>query len=332
MSDARRRVGPASTSSGGFAARGPAVAASRSRDGTRSPRLRRAGLAIALLASGAALLAGCVVRSDEGDPTIPRVGGHEPARVEVVVLDSAERPVAAARVDIVDATTARTFGTPAAPGAMPGTFVLPPSGAEGVLLYVRAPAFAPVLARFGRESELVRRLAVQLAPAVSIRGVVVDDRGLPVEGAIVHAEPEWQPELGALRTADGEPPVVSGTRGEFDVTGLGAGRHQIGADHDDAGATGPVRLITAPAEGVVIRLARFGGVRLRLRVPPGGTIPATIASPNATYAWRDGAIEFARVPPGRWSIRLLPDGYAAVSIGADVLPGETTDLGEIPLE
>jgi hypothetical protein len=133
-----------------------------------------------------------------------------------------------------------------------------------------------------------------------IAGRVIDDKGAPIGGAVVHAKPDDDLHPAAEAESDDE--------GKFVLAGLDAGKHVLTATHEGRGRA--VLSASAGSEDVVIKL------------PPGGVIAgrvvdaagAPVAEFNVAILAKNGLRrdEVATVsvidPEGRFEIDTLPVG------------------------
>ncbi len=258
-------------------------------------------------------------------------------RLDVLVRDPEDRAVAGARVgEIADGPYnwgGHISESPVPAGPAAGTYRIDGHFPGDLSLHVVAPGLAPTIANAEIVEGDAREITVRLARAVSIRGVVLDDRGLPVEGATVQAHPQ-EGYLMVLDDPD-ERQIVTGPDGKFEIPGLAAGPHEVWASTDGDESWSEATVVGAPAEGVVVRLvhvARSGQIRFRLRVPPGGPVPAEVSYDLGAFSWRGGEFNMEHLSAGPGRLRLFPDGYAALTLDYVVAPERTTDLGEFLLD
>ena len=139
------------------------------------------------------------------------------------------------------------------------------SGVVGVdqNLYVEADGYVSVGPLLQREDE--PSMTIRLERACTIEGRVVDERGRPIEGALVHALGEGEPRAAPATSPDslgvtfGPVPPISesgngtlafaqeastGPGGDFRLTGLAPGSYAIAASHEEF----------APAESEAVQL------------------------------------------------------------------------------
>lgn len=179
-----------------------------------------------------------------------------------------------------------------------------------------------------------RRMPVRVAleRGVALDGLVVDDRGCAVAGAVVGVNRNDRV-LGAETDA----------LGAFRIAWLTAAAHDLSvtAEHHDEfrrsefvpDGHAPLRIV----------LPREGRVALRLGVRNGSAPPVDVEicgerleprdGPylNETLPWSEGTQSVAALP-GRWHFVVARKGFARVDRETDVAPGETTDLGLVELD
>lgn len=189
----------------------------------------------------------------------------------------------------------------------------------------------PQTVQLGRGQHLDVRIVVTLS---SLAGIVVDARGEPVEGATVYARSE---------AADGFGFAFSDEHGRFDLGGLPPSeRYKVTAQRDGSSVEGAV-VETARnnrALRVVVNDAAMVTGRVLLAGQP---VPyfgyAITESVTDTYGRptpvRDDAGRFTikDATPGTVAVVIVGPGFARKAIGdVHVVPGKTTDLGDIVVE
>jgi protocatechuate 3,4-dioxygenase beta subunit len=188
---------------------------------------------------------------------------------------------------------------------------------------------------------------VRMLAGVTLAGVVVDDRGTPLASVEVEAQRPFHRKYRGLEKSYGK--TVTDEEGRFRIEGLRPGTHGI-----CAAADGHARRWTCPVEApdeklrvVVPRMARITG---RLVPPEGGPPVGRVAlkrhggrrneemwgfpgggSGTTTTEWPEGRLD-TRVPDGTVRLEIRPEGYGPVRLELDLKPGETRDLGDIPLD
>ena len=143
-----------------------------------------------------------------------------------------------------------------------------------------------------------------------ISGRVVDDKGQPVEGALVVAQHD--PEPNALHPLA---QATSDEHGAFTIAGVDAGQHTVEAKQRDR-ASDVRKGVAAGASDVVLTLAKGGVVSGRVVDGKGKPVPAfTVIATRATSALEqtlltnasiidgDGRFELHDLPPG--NVRLI---------------------------
>jgi hypothetical protein len=166
-----------------------------------------------------------------------------------------------------------------------------------------------------------RILDLRPVPNAVLSGVVVDDAGFPVAGAAV--------------AVDGQSPPRART--------IADGRFRIACDDDDAHdlvvseeahCDATVAGVAAPSEDLRIVLARRPKVRCRLVPPAGAVVPqradAWWDGRSASCAVEDGVLTIL-VSPGGGRVSFQVQGFVVFEHDVDAEPGETVDLGDVPL-
>ena len=227
-----------------------------------------------------------------------------------------------------------------------GTLVLEGLDPGGYRIDV-APSKAPPETATADVAENPRtELVVKVEQGVNAAGIVVDDRGEPVAGAIVHL---WRPpgRLGQ-GLAPSKAHAYSGADGRFLVEGLRTGRHVVTvfADHHVSLAEIPAE---TPARDLRLVVTRQASVTLRLVLPAGAEKPESLEvyrdmldRASGGEAWRegnggsedfgDGRLVVGDFMPGTCRIRVVAPEFAEVVRRFDAAPGAMVDLGDVPLD
>lgn len=247
---------------------------------------------------------------------------HRGGAVEGIVMDGARRAPLASFTVSSDAQIAPIPGAPG--GSNPfasgvvfegaaGRFRLEPLDPGTTRLVVSAPGYVPVQTEELEiaEGQTARGLIVTLHPGATVRGMVVDESGAAVAGALVFwaDDASWQPPEGTLRGSPRTPrvsQVPGGLRefaaglgffgsacasskqdGTFELTGVEPGQVVVYASHRKL-ATGQSVPFTVAAgsavEGIEIRLTEGSGLYGKVRDRFDRPVPAVVviaASPTA---------------------------------------------------
>lgn len=218
------------------------------------------------------------------------------------------------------------------PGGSPLIMVEPPDGFAHRMFGLDSPRIPGDVAAFDLPP-------IELSRAGTVAGVVVDDRGAPVPGAVVRAS--YPVEEGPNARGMQERRAVAGPRGEFQLGGVVAGapvelsavvpdgRRTARAIASKAGAA-PARLVVEPSDAVslagrVVDAAghRIAGARVHLRVQEryaGGQVKGdALVEIRGAYVLRTNDTGWFRTPP-----ILDPDGeYAALAEADGFEPART---------
>ncbi|MBI2432080.1 MAG: carboxypeptidase regulatory-like domain-containing protein, partial [Candidatus Hydrogenedentes bacterium] len=174
------------------------------------------------------------------------------------------------------------------------------------MVAARAPGFTPQAVQTGvAPGGHVENVLIRLKPARSVRGIVTDGEGMPIEGALVFSGgiPEnATPEAGAETRADVD--------GAFVLEGLRAGAQKVSAYHA-AYAPGWAAVPEAAETPVQIVLSEKTSLRGQLtsngQPVPGEWVKVTYAQPGAmreeqAQTTADGVYHFDELPPGHVNV------------------------------
>ncbi len=216
-----------------------------------------------------------------------------------------------------------------------GRFVLPAIASGPWRLEARAEHYAP-----SAPYELTLPLeasdvTIELHPAATVIGTVVDPNGEPVAGAKVTLMVQGERSMAQLTGELKLPETTSEADGAFELNGLGSGSQALVASHPDFAQGEPFNVELTPGATVTdVALTLRNGGRITGMVYAadgeplaGGQIiaqqPATFSSHMRRTA-ADGTFEIDRVAPGDWTVTaILNEG--ALNGGAD---GEPADFLE----
>ncbi len=249
--------------------------------------------------------------SPASEPIVLRL--RQASRVEVTVVDAADKPLAGALVEL------RNVGSVQETSDAAGLAVLRGLNAGTHVLKIAAAGHASVwdlIAVSGAPGEVVRR-TVQLREGVAVSGTVVDPAGRPVEGARVLGEQVTSVWDVADPRLDS---VITDARGRWQITGLGRQTYRFRATHPELapGFSEPVPLADGSSrDDLVIRL-ELGG-RLAGRVLGANGTPAAGARVQAaSYDPRGARVRRAHSDAdGRFEIGGLPRGQVQVLAAGD---------------
>jgi len=210
--------------------------------------------------------------------------------------------------------------------AVPGkaTIVVRSPGTWGVDADVQG------LARGSAETQIgpgeTKTLRIRFEEGASLAGIVVDDVGAPVAGAVVNVDEgkDWAQQ------------GVSASDGAFRVTGLLAGKHVL-KTHAQLHGDAELDEIEAPGQGLRVAAPRFGEIALRLVLPAGAAKPTnwSIELAGADVDDRDpwnGTRIVTAAAPGTARVHVTADDYVAIDRDVEVSPGLRTDVGDVPLD
>jgi hypothetical protein len=190
------------------------------------------------------------------------------------------------------------------------------------------------------------RFSSCLAPAATMKGIVVDTDGKPIAGASVRAD--------SVTGLDGRgyaPPVhgegVTDAKGGFEITGLPRGFAQLFASGNNLFQLDMLKLHTIPGEDQTIRLTATGEIKGRVIDHSGNPankgnvdIEPDVPERDRIGRWSgssdtaaDGSFHFEDVPPGRYIVTAAATNPGPALIGKnpnaktiDVKAGQTITL------
>lgn len=182
-----------------------------------------------------------------------------------------------------------------------------------------------------------RSIGILLDGGASLEGVVLDGRGDAVAEGKVVAHP-LDPEGSPLEWEDRRE-AATDSEGRFKVSGLRPGRHRVRACRK--GLRPLETEVEAPAKGLRLTAALFGGFRFRILRPEGAEGSFALRHEIRWETTTLGGTEhFEGGPTGEFSstgyhgrVRFTGsvEGFAPILRAIDIVPGETVDLGDIPL-
>lgn len=237
---------------------------------------------------------------------------------------------------------------------------LPPSATESPWVQATARGFFPESAAVTGPAGRRQGPALALRPALSVAGVVVDEKGVPVAGVEVRALPMPGNRFDSASVRSGGTARTT-PAGRFRLPSLAAGTpHELRLSHAGfapassevpplepgrpaadlrivlrRGRTGFGRVVSSaeqPIAGarVALRREESGGVRARrmMQLTGGQDEPVFEAVTGA-----DGRFEVRDLPGGTWSLEARAAGYAPLSVPGLALPegAGSTDLGTVML-
>jgi RNA polymerase sigma factor (sigma-70 family) len=230
------------------------------------------------------------------------------------VVDPEGHPVAGAQVRLFDARTgeqALVGITDRFTSDAKGEFVF--HARDDSILEATDGKHAPGRASLDGPVAVSHQMTIKLGPAGAaeslarfrITGHVSDDRGQPIEGALVLARHE--PEAGVLHPIA---QVASDERGDFALAGLDAGKYTLAASRRGQAAAERTG-VEAGASGISLTLAGTGLVAGRVVDTKGKPVPAfTIVVTRALSALEQSVVTTASIidGDGRFELRDLPPG------------------------
>ncbi|HJZ86541.1 MAG TPA: sigma-70 family RNA polymerase sigma factor [Polyangia bacterium] len=241
------------------------------------------------------------------------------------VLDPDGRPVAGATVRISDSRTGEQALEPRAARLFSdaqGKFVF--HAPDGAIVEASDGRHAPGRAALDGPATGSHRVTIHLGPAGAdpqlgrfrISGRVTDDRGHPIEGALVVARHESEaitpPPLHPIAQA------TTDEQGGFALAGLDAGRYTLAASHRGY-ATREQTAVEAGARAVALELAQGGIIAGRAVDRKGRPVPAfTVVVMRATGALSQVVLATSNVidGSGQFELRGLPPGEVQVLASA----------------
>lgn len=237
---------------------------------------------------------------------------------------------------------------------------LAPTSGESPSIQAAAAGFLPENAESTGPAGRRQGPVLALRPALSVAGVVVDEKGAPVAGVEIHAAAQPGDRFDSMSVRSGGLARTS-PAGRFRVSNLAAGiGHHLrlsrtgfapttseippldpGRPAADLkvvlkrGRTGFGRVVNAaeqPIAGARVSLRRDRGTDMRARMMRqmmGGQEEAPFEAVTAA----DGRFELRDLPAGSWSLEARAAGYAALTVPGLILPegAGSTDLGTVML-
>jgi uncharacterized GH25 family protein len=189
--------------------------------------------------------------------------------------------------------------------------------------------------------------AVELKISVTgtIAGIVVDDKGEPIEGAQVSAGPNFRGNRGGGLSMSswrlrGFPRELTDAGGRFTLRGLAAGSYMVSATRGDRGGVG--RMFGGGGEGVE---AETGATDLRIVLAPEGGLKGKVAFADGTvpsaftigvgwrnepYSSKDGSFTLDGLAPRDYTVTVRGAGFDSKQVAAvKVTSSELKDVGTI---
>ncbi|MBA3460576.1 MAG: carboxypeptidase regulatory-like domain-containing protein [Deltaproteobacteria bacterium] len=254
--------------------------------------------------------------SASADPAIIRV--TEGASLSVTVVDAdGRRPIAGASVKASETRgTTDTMGRVTVGPLRPGM----------VMVVAEAQGYAPETFTTPLDSAGSREeLTIKLRKGLPVSGVVVDDTGAPIGGAVVDLiEEDWGVDVRPARE-----PRATDARGRFTLGALAPGRHRLLAvDGEHAPTRSSVVVTDRAVDGIVIVMAAGG--RIAGRVVDRDKQPVPFATVKIAAIGRNGELDnhrqtttdkggvFAMQGLARTKLRVRAESDAAASRLIDI--------------
>lgn len=174
---------------------------------------------------------------------------------------------------------------------------------------IKADGFAPVrLTLPAAEGSIIDAGTIELTAGLTLQGLVVDEAGAGIAGAIVYAGHEY---------------ALTGADGAFEMRGLESHALWLTARHE-AYAEAKV-LVTGDEAPKTVRVVMSRGVTVKVfvRKPPQASV-VRVAMVGADWEWNlgqsshdpavdeQGLVSFERVAPGEYRLRAFADGKPSV--------------------
>lgn len=185
-------------------------------------------------------------------------------------------------------------------------------------------------------------LTVRLSRGTGVDGVVVDDVGAAVAGAVVFAYPVDATTGRVLYRASAS--AKTDAIGAFRLTGLPPGPVDVGAGAESYLFDTDVRA-TAPASALRLVVVRRPFISLRVDAPPHASLPeklrVTVKTLTGLYAGMrdpmqvpaaDLPANLDRLRPGPADVTVEIPGFAPSTLHSELKPGETTPVGPFAFE
>ena len=226
--------------------------------------------------------------------------------LRVEVIDSETRqPLADARAELSDSQS----GGMGQPSTTPGLFIWEKQRPGLLELQITAPGHEQWDGEVSIAPGAVTDLGtLELTPATSVKGVVLDAAGAPVSvGLRALADEGRGLGMGARRYQK------SGTDGRFTCDGLGRRRYLLMVSNEDwAGLPVPVDLRHGDVEGVVVNVEPGVAVQLRSTWPEDQTYDVRLVTGDGLLLseaeWRGDWIRTRRLPVGEFVAVISRDG------------------------
>jgi hypothetical protein len=215
-----------------------------------------------------------------------------------------------------------------------GSFMLAGLGEGSYRVEARAPGFAPADQTAVPGGEAV---VIELSPGGAVTGVVVDESGLPVEGAQLIAEPASRPSF-FFMVQQATAPRTSGGDGRFTVEDLPADTYTLRASAPDLAPEYVADVKVTPGRTTDVGRVRLGkGGIVRGTVVSAGGGPVGGASVYVRSSERDrrmridapsattnaaGTFEVAGVPGGSVDVLATHPRHAPGNTSVDVDPAK----------
>ena len=265
------------------------------------------------------------------------------ATVAGMVVDTAGAPVASARVRIAVATRSML-------GSEPRQVFTADDGTFTVRGLPKKPLEAVALAEVGssRTTDVdasagdVKGVVLTIDQTGTIAGVVVDKAGEPIEGVQVTAMPDFRsgtagdPMQFRLR---GFNPELTGSGGQFTLTGLAPGTYVVRASRDQG--------LRGRMPGFEGTKAETGTTNLRIVLPNDGGITGKVAFADGTVPTqftvgigfanepvtsKDGSFTLDQVAPQKYQLSVRGPDFDTRSLEVTVEEGKVLDVGTITVK
>ena len=223
-----------------------------------------------------------------------------------------------------------------------GAFTLTALSTDSYTLRIEAADYGTLTKSVRVEAAEVLDLGtLELHPAAGIRGVVVDEQGRPVRGALVRKRRGAMADNPMLAMFDGGARrVYSDAQGQFELAPMPPGRVQLLASAQGfaSGRSKRLQLVAGQTvDNVVIELGHGGSIRGRIVCGPGQRpddfllIAQHQVSQNTHSGdcTADGAFTIDNLDPGAYTVQAMPRELMTGFDGSDWRPGEGLELGKM---